>query len=192
MQLRVSDFTNSKQEILMKKLVLACAGVLALFVGPVHSQEKGVQSEIIFWIADAEKKLTALAEAMPAEKYGWRPMEGVRSVSEVYMHTVVGNFNIPRLIGIDPPIQLESGIEITMKDKAKIIELMKQSFEHAKKAVMEIPVADLDKMTKIFRGEGTQRQVLLLLATHSHEHLGQSIAYARMNGVAPPWSVRQE
>jgi uncharacterized damage-inducible protein DinB len=30
--------------------------------------------------------------------------------------------------------------------------------------------------------------VLELLATHNHEHLGQMIAYARMNGIAPPWS----
>ena len=74
--------------------------------------------------------------------------------------------------------------------KDKILEMLKGSFENARKTAMAVPDADLDKTVKFFGGQmATKRSVLLLMATHMHEHLGQSIAYARMNNVVPPWSA---
>jgi uncharacterized damage-inducible protein DinB len=48
--------------------------------------------------------------------------------------------------------------------------------------------ADLDATVELFGQERTKAQVVYLLGTHYHEHLGQSIAYARSIGVVPPWS----
>ena len=90
---------------------------------------------------------------MPQEKYSWRPGEGVRSVSEVFVHIAGANFLFPTFIGVSD--------------------------------------ADLDKPTKLFGRSTTTREVLLVMATHMHEHLGQSIAYARVNGVVPPWSAKE-
>ncbi|HEX9614551.1 MAG TPA: DinB family protein [Bacteroidota bacterium] len=152
---------------------------------------KGTRADILFWIEDAEKKLVGLAEAMPQEKYSWRPLEGVRSVSEVYMHVVTANFGIPGMIGIDPPMKLDRDMAVKITDKAEVVSMLKKSFAHLKDVIGKITDEDLDKATKMFGQESTYRNVLLLLTTHAHEHLGQSIAYARSNGVTPPWSVGQ-
>ncbi len=168
--------------------------LLLVFALPLAADTptKGVRADILAWIEDAESKLIGLAEAMPQEKYGWRPAEGVRSVSEVYVHVATGNLGIPRMIGIDPPMKMEQGMEKSVTEKAKVVELLKKSFAHLKDVIGKVSDADLDKGTKMFGRESTYRNVLMLLVAHNHEHLGQSIAYARSNGVTPPWSMSGE
>lgn len=133
------------------------------------------------------KKLVDLAEAIPAEKYTWRPAEGVRSVSEVFGHVAGANFIIPRALGIEPPEGLSRDME-KETDKAKVVATLKQSLDHVRLAVASLPDAKLDAEVDLFGQKARGRDVLLLLLGHNHEHLGQSIAYARMNGVVPPWS----
>jgi uncharacterized damage-inducible protein DinB len=149
-----------------------------------------LRGEILRQIDDAEKKLVALAEAMPAEKYAWRPAEKVRSVGEVFMHVAGGNYFLPTFWGVKPPEGVNPReFEASGNDKAKVIATMKTSFEHLRNAIKNTPEADLGKTTKLFGEDATQRQAMMVAANHAHEHLGQSIAYARMNGVTPPLSV---
>ncbi|MEA2599114.1 MAG: hypothetical protein QOF89_106 [Acidobacteriota bacterium] len=151
----------------------------------------GVKAEIVRSIDDAQKKLVALAEAMPAEKYTWRPGEGVRSVGEVFAHVSGANYFIPTLWGAKPPAGVDPrGFDKEAGDKAKTIDTLKKSFDSVKQAIAAVPDAELGKTVKIFDHDGTVRDVLLIIATHAHEHLGQSIAYARTNGVVPPWSQK--
>lgn len=148
-----------------------------------------VRDEILAQIADAEEKLTALAEAMPAEKLAWRPGEKVRSVGEVFMHVAGGNYFLPTFWGVKVPEGINPReLEPSGNDKAKVLSAMKASFEHVRNAITNVPEADLGKMIKLFGKDATMRQAMMVAANHAHEHLGQSIAYARMNGVAPPWS----
>jgi uncharacterized damage-inducible protein DinB len=148
-----------------------------------------VRGEILRQIEDAEKKLTALAEAMPAEKYGWRPAEKIRSVGEVFMHVAGGNYFLPTFWGVKVPEGIKPReFEPSGGDKAKVLATMKTSFEHLRNAIKSAPEADLSKAIKLFGEDATIRQAMMVAANHDHEHLGQSIAYARMNGVAPPWS----
>jgi uncharacterized damage-inducible protein DinB len=170
--------------------VLTCA---ALAHEPAASTQAGLRAEILAEIDAVEKKLVDLAGAVPAEKFSWRPAEGVRSVSEVYMHVAGGNFMIPNFVGIKPPAGLDRGMEKSVTEKGKVVDSLKQSFEHVRKAVRDTPDAEWDKKVKIFGGrEASVRSVFLLLINHAHEHLGQSIAYARGNGVTPPWSEAAE
>ena len=149
-----------------------------------------IKAEIIRQINDAEKKVLALAEATPAEKYAWRPAEKVRSTGEVFMHIAGGNYFLPTLWGGKMPDGVNPReFDKSAGDKAKVIDTLKKSFESARQAINAAPDADLDKSIKIFGEDGTVREVILLIATHAHEHLGQSIAYARMNGIVPPWSA---
>jgi uncharacterized damage-inducible protein DinB len=141
------------------------------------------------------KRLVDLAEKMPADKYGWRPAPGVRSVSEVFMHVVGANYMLPGLVGGKMPEGFDRGMETSVTDKAKIIEWRKKSIENAKAVASATSDADLDKKVKVpFLGgrELTERRILIIVETHMHEHLGQSIAYARSNGVTPPWSEAGE
>lgn len=154
----------------------------------------GPRAEALRILDDAATKLARLAEAIPQEKYTWRPGEGVRSISEVFLHVAGGNFNIPRRLGTPPPEGFNPrGYDTSTSDKAKVIESLKQSFEHARQAYLKVVDADLEKTAPWFGGrEATYREIMFFLATHQHEHLGQSIAYARMNGITPPWTEEQQ
>ncbi len=83
-------------------------------------------------------------------------------------------------------------MEKTVTEKAKVVEMLKKSFEHVRQALLSKSDADLDSPAKLFGQETTVRDVLLTTVTHMHEHLGQSIAYARMNGVVPPWTAAEQ
>ncbi len=147
------------------------------------------------WRSDVDgvsKKLVDLAEKMPADKYGWRPAPGVRSVSEVFMHVVGANYLLPSFIGAKLPEGFDRGMETSVTDKAKVVEWLKKSIDNAKTVAAGVSSADLDKNVKAFGREISERRVLMIVQTHMHEHLGQSIAYARMNGVTPPWSEAAE
>jgi len=149
------------------------------------------REEAVRNFSDAADKLVRLAEAMPAEKYTWRPMEGVRSVSEVFLHAAAGNFSIPRRIGATVPagIQLSAEFDKQTTDKAKVVEILKQAVEHARGAMNKLEEADLSKTSPWLGGrQATYREIMFFIASHNHEHLGQSIAYARMNHVTPPWT----
>ena len=153
----------------------------------------GFRAEFLYQLADAEQKLVSLAEAIPPEKYTWRPTEGVRSVSETLLHVARANFTFPTFLGIQPPAGIDrQGLEKSTTEKSKVVEVLKQSFEHARQAGLKTPDADLDKPVKMFGRDVTVRAVLFTLALHQHEHLGQCIAYARSNGVVPPWTAARQ
>src|ERR1700681_907176 len=149
----------------------------------------GYRSEVLAEVMIQEDKFLRLAEAVPADKYTWRPAPDVRSFAEVFLHVSAANYNIYKLVGTPPPAAVDvKGFEKSTTDKAKVIATLKDSFAHAKKAITAMPEADLDKSTDWFGGKNTQRGILLFIVRHGAEHLGQSIAYARFIGVVPPWT----
>lgn len=178
---------------------LSLLSLLSLVSLPAFAHEEAkpvgggdVRGEILRQLEDAEKKLTALAEATPPEKFGWRPAEKIRSVGEVFMHVAGGNYFLPTFWGVEVPEGTNPReFEPSGGDKAKVLATMKASFEHVRNAIKNAPEADLGKAIKLFGNDATMRQAMMVATNHAHEHLGQSIAYARMNGVAPPWSGGQ-
>ena len=173
----------------MNRSTRTLAGLLfALAALPAVAAAGSLQADVANELTAVEKKIVALAEAIPAEKFAWRPAEGVRSVSEVYMHIAGANYMFPTMIRIKPPQGVTRDMEKTVTEKAQVIEHLKASFAHARKSFEPVPDADLEKKVKFFGTEKTERELILILLNHAHEHLGQSIAYARVNGIAPPWS----
>jgi uncharacterized damage-inducible protein DinB len=159
----------------------------------IAAPTSGPRAEFLTELKVEEDKFLRLAQAMPAEKYRWRPADGVRSVGEVYLHVAAANYNLPKLIGTPPPAGFSAqGYDKSTTDKAKINEALKDSFTHVRQAAINMPDSDLDKQLDWFGGKNTQRGILLFMVRHMAEHLGQSIAYARMNGIVPPWTEEQE
>jgi uncharacterized damage-inducible protein DinB len=141
-------------------------------------------------LSNTEREVVGLAEAMPAEKFTWRPAEGVRSLSELYLHVALANYNIPTMMGVAPAAGIEKeGFEKSTTDKAKVIDQLKKSFAFAIGAVEKMSNADFAKPEKKLGPDANDGDVVYLLVVHNHEHLGQSIAYARSNGVVPPWTA---
>ena len=152
----------------------------------------GFTKEFLTQLDDLEKKTVDLANAVPQEKYSWRPGEGVRSIGEVYAHITAGNYGFGRSIGMKAPAGLDLRNIEKLTDKAKIVSVLKQSFEDLRAAATAIPPAELEKAVKLFGADNTQRAVLFQVSVHISEHLGQSIAYARSVGVVPPWTAEQQ
>jgi uncharacterized damage-inducible protein DinB len=164
---------------------------ISFALGPgLHAAD--MRTMFLAQLADVEKKVNGLAQAMPADKYSWRPAAGVRSVSEVFVHIAGANFMFPSFAGVKPPAGIARDMEKTVTEKAKVQEVVRQSFEHARKAAEGLSDADLAREIKLFGQPNTVAGMLFVMANHMHEHLGQSIAYARTNGVVPPWSAGKE
>ena len=134
------------------------------------------------------RKLVALAGAMPADVFSWRPMDGVASVAEVYMHIARYNYMYPdQNLRIGAPVAY-ADLEDEVTEKAQAVEVLAASLDHVRTIVAGMSDDDLESPTRLYGRDVAKWAVLLQLVTHMNEHLGQSIAYARMNGVVPPWS----
>ena len=163
--------------------LLVCAAQAAS-----QSAPPDFRSEFRGQFGASARKLVALAEAMPAESYAWRPAEGVASVGEVYMHIARYNYMYPdQNLGIDAPLAY-ADFEQDITEKAGAVEMLAASMDHVRTVVAGMSDADLEAPTRLYGRDVAKWAVLLQLVAHMNEHLGLSIAYARVNGVVPPWS----
>lgn len=149
----------------------------------------GYRSEVLSEVSIQADKLMRLAEAIPADKYTWRPTPDTRSIAEVFLHIAAANYNLYKLVGTPPPAGFNGkDYDKSTTDKTKVVAALKDSFNHAKQAITAMKDADLDKSLDWFGGKNTERGVLLFIVRHCAEHQGQMIAYARSVGVVPPWT----
>jgi uncharacterized damage-inducible protein DinB len=144
--------------------------------------------DLIGNLSYTEGEVESLEQAMPQEKFTWRPMDGVRSVSEVYMHIAGSNYFLLSFVGAKVPEGMTEDMGKTVTDKDEVLKALKDSYAFTKDFISKMKVSDLDKEVEFFGNKTTYRGMLYVLLGHNHEHLGQSIAYARMNQVVPPWS----
>lgn len=147
------------------------------------------------FIADLETlhgKFVGIAEAFPQDKYTWKPMDGVRSVSEVLMLAAMEGYSfIPTSFGgkaaaLGTPE--ERAALRTLSDKTKVIDHINKGFAHAKKELEGLDAATLTGKRKVMGKDLAVTDIALAIGGDLHEHLGQMIAYARMNKIVPPWS----
>jgi len=149
-----------------------------------------VKAAFIADIDAVRTKFVGLAEAFPQDKYTWRPMDGVRSVSEVLMLIASEGYGFaPTAFGGKPAMSREeSGALSKVTDKAQVISHLSKGFAYAKQTLEAIDPATLVGRRNVFGKERTAPEIVLLVTGDMHEHLGQLIAYARMNHIVPPWS----
>jgi len=193
------------KKILMLAVALSVALGLSTFatgLGQASQAEKSVpaadkttpsydmKAQAIVDLEQLQKKYVSLAESIPADKYAWRPEGGVRSVAELFLHVAAANYNFPTMIGTTPAPGFQAkGFEKSTSDKTKIIEQLNRSFEYAIASVQAMSNADFAKPEKKLGPDANDGDVIYLMVTHCHEHLGQSIAYSRVNGIVPPWTA---
>lgn len=156
---------------------------------PVAAQDN--DAYLAGWQADFDRtsqKLNDLAAAFPDEMYGWRPAEGVRSVGEVCAHVVQANYALSGILGAESPADFPQDVEQSVTGKDDLLMWLEKSQDHVRKAGSSTASEDLTGTVEAFGQTWSKYDVLTIIGGHSHEHLGQLIAYARMNGVEPPWS----
>jgi len=147
------------------------------------------------FVADLDtlhQKFLGLAQAFPQDKYSWRPMDGVRSVSDVLMLAAFEGYSfIPTSFGgkaADLGSREEAAKLRTLSDKTQVIEHLNKGFAHAKKELEALDPATLTGKRKVMNQDRSAADIVLFVGGDLHEHLGQLIAYARTNHIVPPWS----
>ncbi len=169
----------------MKKITLVLAFMATVIT---YAQDDLVQTTIQSVLTGNQAQVVQLAEAFSEEQYNWRPMEGVNSVGEALMHVAGANYFLASKMGFAPP----EGIDVMklgeIKGKENIIAALKKSNEFVLSKIMEVETASLNDEVDFGFTKMNKMGGLLVVMEHNGEHKGQLIAYARSNGVVPPWS----
>ena len=171
----------------MKKILIqygVCALAAGLMAPSAQAQPAGLQAAFANDAGTLSDKFTGLARVM-SRKYDWKPGQGVRSVGDVFNLIVKENGMLAGVLSGTPSTGA-SPAPIT--DPVKMQEALKASYANLQKAITGLPTSDLQASVKLFGRDMTKQAALMLILGDQHEHLGQSIAYARTNGVVPPWS----
>ena len=171
----------------MKKILtqyVVCALAVALMVPLALAQSGGIQAAFAKDAGTLSEKFTGLARVMSG-KYDWKPGQGVRSVADVFNLIVKENGLLAGVLSGAPNTGAKAA---PITDPEKLQEALKASYVNLQKAITGLSDNDLQAPVKLFGRDMTKQGALMLLLEDQHEHLGQSIAYARSNGVVPPWS----
>ena len=172
--------------LMLSLLLLA----LATTEARAQAAPAGFREEFLRQFNNSMYKFIELAEAMPEDRFAWSPAEGVMPVARVYAHVARYNYYYPATsLGVPAPGGEDAeSLEQTVTGKADVVGYLRRSRDHVRQAVQGMTDEQLAAPTQLYGREAPQWAVLLQLLAHMNEHLGQSIAYARMNGIVPPWS----
>jgi hypothetical protein len=192
--------TTMPQSVRRAVAVIALAA-LAAVAAPLQARAQDVMTKESVatlkasFLADLEVmrgKYVGLAQAFPQDKYTWRPMEGVRSVSEVLMLAAMEGYSfIPTTFGAKPAEIGDRDAVAKLRvlsDKAQVIDHLTKGFAYAKQQLEAIDPATLTGKRMVMGQNRSAADVVLFVGGDLHEHLGQLIAYARTNRIVPPWS----
>ena len=179
--MRKSEIARAVATVIM---VLAAASAASAQATP-----EGFRGEFLHQFDNSMAKVVALAEAVPAEKYSRPATPSAMPLAKIFAHIAYYNYEYPaRAMGIAPPAGIDRDTLEQVAEKSQIVALLRGSAEHVRQAVRRMPEAQLGQATTLYNRRVPQWAVLLQLIAHMDDHMGQSIAYARVSGVVPPWS----
>lgn len=180
-----------------KLMTIALFGIVAALTltgsplsAAAHAEKANFKSEALARVDQLKERVVSLAEAIPADKYSYKPMEGTRSIGDEFMHIAGANYGTGRMIGTPPPDGFDfQAFGGSATEKSDIVMKLKASFDHFRGAVDAMDGGMPNKPTKIFGGqESTYRGASSALLGHLAEHFGKLISHARANKIVPPWS----
>jgi uncharacterized damage-inducible protein DinB len=174
------------KKILIQYAMCALAIALTVLLTPTSSpaQPAGIQAAYAKELGTLSDKFTGLARVM-SSKYDWKPSQGVRSVGDVFNLIVKENGLLASVLSGTPN---PAAPPAPITDPEKLQEALKDSYANLQKTISGLSDSDLQTPVKLFGHDLTKQGAVMLLLGDQHEHLGQSIAYARSNSVVPPWS----
>lgn len=154
-----------------------------------QSSASDVREDLLGHFSRSSSKMTRLSAAVPAELYTWSPGEGTMSVARVYAHIARYNYYyLETSLGIAAPESVNLDAMENTVDKRLVELMLRESVAHVKKHVGAMSEEDLNRQVTLYGRQVDAWQVLTQLVSHMNEHVGQSVAYARINGITPPWS----
>jgi uncharacterized damage-inducible protein DinB len=173
-------------------LSLGALGTPALHADDVDhtAPSYDMKAQALLDLETMQKKFVDLANALPSDKFTWRPSADSRSFAEVFLHVAAERYGILGLMGAETPAGVDrKGLEKSTTDRIHIVDELNKSWDFAKKTIEAMSNAEFAKLLPKLGPQANAGDVVYILVADNHEHLGQSIAYARENGIVPPWTV---
>jgi uncharacterized damage-inducible protein DinB len=184
---------------LMCTLLLASA---VAYATPAQNSDAGtdhtapsydMKAQALLDLETVQKKFVDLANAIPADKLTWRPSADSRSFAEVFLHVAGERYGIMSLMGAEKPAGFDGKtFEKSTTDRAQLVAELNKSWEFTQKAINGMTNADFAKLLPKLGPQANAGDVVYILVADAHEHLGQAVAYARVNGIVPPWTVEAQ
>ena len=156
-------------------------------------QPKTISDSLNFIWKDVERNFIALAEAMPEDKWNYKPSEGefkgVRTFGEQVKHVACGNEAwAKQIVGEKPPERCDLGGPNPAKTKAEILAYLRDSFTLMDKVITDTNAENLLQANKGPYWGPNRLSALTAALWHVSDHYGQLVEYLRMNGIVPPAS----
>jgi uncharacterized damage-inducible protein DinB len=152
-----------------------------------------MKAQALLDLQAVNKKCVELAESLPSDKLTWRPSPDTRSFAEVFLHVAGERYGILSMMGATPPAGFKGReFEKSTTEKDRIVENLNQSWDFTNKTINGMNNADFAKLLPKLGPEANEGDVVYMLVADAHEHLGQLVAYARQNGIVPPWTVEMQ
>jgi len=181
---------------------IALVYVLSAGTVAMHSQTSSTDStapsydmkaQALLDLQAVNKKCVELAQALPGEKLTWRPAPDTRSFAEVFLHVAGERYSILGMMGATPPEGFKAReFEKSTTERDRIVGELNNSWDFVSKTINGMSNADFAKLLPKLGPQANEGDVVYILVADAHEHLGQLIAYARQNGVVPPWTVEAQ
>ena len=179
--------------IVSAELVLASAQNSAAEPSDSTAPSYDMKPQSLLDLETVQKKFSDLAKVIPADKFNWRPSADSRSFAELFLHVAGERYGILAMMGAPKPKGFDGeAFEKSTTDKTQIIAELDKSWEFAQKAINGMSNADFAKLLPKLGPQANAGDVVYILVTDAHEHLGQAVAYARENGIVPPWTVEAQ
>ena len=186
----------------MNRLFLSCVLVLLTFGAVAVAAPRGddavdhttpsydMKAQALLDLENMQKKFVALANALPTDKLTWRPSDDSRSFAEVFLHVATERYGILGMMGAETPAGVDrKTLEKSTTDRARIVDELNKSWDFTEKTIKGMPNSEFAKLLPKLGPQANAGDVVYILVADNHEHLGQSIAYARENGITPPWTI---
>ena len=187
---------------ILSLICLACilnASAVATPAGPADNSvdrtapSYDMKAQALLDLQGVNKKCVDLVQALPSDKLTWRPSPDTRSFAEVFLHVAGERYGILSMMGATPPAGFKAReFEKSTTDRDHIVEDLNQSWDFANETIKGMSNADFAKLLPKLGPQANEGDVVYILVADAHEHLGQLIAYARQNGIVPPWTVQAE
>ena len=158
-------------------------------------QLKNIPDSINFIWKDIEKDFISLAEAMPEDKWSYKPtlgaFENVRTFGEQVKHVACANEAwAKQMSGEKPPARCDLGGPNKAKTKAEMMSYLHESFVMVDKVIADTTGANLLHANPGPYWGPNRLAALTATVWHLSDHYGQLVEYLRMNGIVPPASAR--
>lgn len=160
--------------------VLCSLLVLPLFFSPALPAESPA-GEYVKHLDALTKLSVQVAEAMPADQYGYKPHPDSMTFGELMSHIATTNFQFCAGLADASTPQLPSPAE-----KAAIVKFLSDSFAYCAKAIPAATEASLTALHNSPDGRLSGWEVLLAMFVHTAHHRGQAEIYLRNKGIRPP------